>query len=71
VPRLETLPDMARSASVARVAAVAGQRLDPELYVKSDPEFLRPAEVDHLVGDATKAREQAGSRGSRSRSSSS
>ncbi len=58
MPRLETLPDMARSASVARVAAVAGQRLDPELYVKSDSEFLRPAEVDHLVGDATKAREQ-------------
>jgi GDPmannose 4,6-dehydratase len=25
-----------------------------------DPEFLRPAEVDHLVGDATKAREQLG-----------
>jgi len=34
--------------------------LDSEQYVKSDPEFLRPAEVDHLVGDATKAREQLG-----------
>jgi GDPmannose 4,6-dehydratase len=34
--------------------------LDPEEHVKSDPEFLRPAEVDHLVGDATKAREQLG-----------
>jgi GDPmannose 4,6-dehydratase len=34
--------------------------LDPEQYVKSDPEFLRPAEVDHLVGDATKAREKLG-----------
>jgi GDPmannose 4,6-dehydratase len=28
--------------------------------VKTDPEFLRPAEVDHLVGDATKARDQLG-----------
>jgi GDPmannose 4,6-dehydratase len=34
--------------------------LDAEHYVKSDPEFLRPAEVDHLVGDATKARETLG-----------
>jgi len=34
--------------------------LDAEQYVKSDPEFLRPAEVDHLVGDATKARERLG-----------
>jgi GDPmannose 4,6-dehydratase len=34
--------------------------LDPEQYVKTDPEFLRPAEVDHLVGDATKAREKLG-----------
>ena len=25
-------------------------------HVKTDPNFLRPAEVDHLVGDATKAR---------------
>jgi GDPmannose 4,6-dehydratase len=28
--------------------------------VKSDPEFLRPAEVDQLVGDASKARRQLG-----------
>jgi GDPmannose 4,6-dehydratase len=34
--------------------------LDPRQYVKTDPEFLRPAEVDHLVGDASKAREQLG-----------
>ena len=34
--------------------------LDPAQYVKTDPEFLRPAEVDHLVGDASKAREQLG-----------
>ena len=34
--------------------------LDLEQYVKADPEFLRPAEVDKLVGDATKARERLG-----------
>jgi GDPmannose 4,6-dehydratase len=34
--------------------------LDPTPHVKTDPEFLRPAEVDHLVGDATKARERLG-----------
>jgi GDPmannose 4,6-dehydratase len=34
--------------------------LDPEHYVKTDPEFMRPAEVDHLVGDASKARNELG-----------
>ncbi len=34
--------------------------LDMEKHVVVDPEFLRPAEVDHLVGDATKAREKLG-----------
>jgi GDPmannose 4,6-dehydratase len=34
--------------------------LDSRQHVKTDPEFLRPAEVDHLVGDATKAREELG-----------
>jgi GDPmannose 4,6-dehydratase len=34
--------------------------LDWERSVKTDPEFLRPAEVDQLVGDASKAREQLG-----------
>ena len=29
-------------------------------HVTTDPQFLRPAEVDHLVGDAAKAREQLG-----------
>ena len=31
-----------------------------EEAVKTDPEFLRPAEVDHLVGDASKARANLG-----------
>ena len=34
--------------------------LELEKHVVLDPEFLRPAEVDHLVGDASKAREQLG-----------
>ncbi len=34
--------------------------LDWERYVKLDPRFLRPAEVDLLIGDATKARETLG-----------
>jgi GDPmannose 4,6-dehydratase len=34
--------------------------LDADRYVVVDSKFLRPAEVDHLVGDATKAREQLG-----------
>ena len=40
--------------------AFAHVGLDPERYVKTDPEFLRPAEVDQLVGDASKARKQLG-----------
>jgi GDPmannose 4,6-dehydratase len=34
--------------------------LDVEQYVRTDPEFLRPAEVDHLVGDASKASAKLG-----------
>jgi GDPmannose 4,6-dehydratase len=33
---------------------------DWERFVRQDPRFLRPAEVDVLVGDATKARERLG-----------
>jgi hypothetical protein len=46
--------------SVSEFADIAFRHvgLDPKDYVTSDPEFLRPAEVDHLIGDATKAREQ-------------
>jgi GDPmannose 4,6-dehydratase len=40
--------------------AFAHVRLDPERYVKSDPQFLRPAEVDRLVGDASKAKRVLG-----------
>jgi GDPmannose 4,6-dehydratase len=34
--------------------------LDWQKYVKTDPRFLRPAEVDHLIGDPSKARSQLG-----------
>jgi GDPmannose 4,6-dehydratase len=38
--------------------AFAHVGLDADRHVKTDPEFMRPAEVDRLVGDATKARER-------------
>jgi GDPmannose 4,6-dehydratase len=34
--------------------------LDWRKHVRLDPAFLRPAEVDHLIGDASKARETLG-----------
>jgi GDPmannose 4,6-dehydratase len=34
--------------------------LDWERFVKLDPALLRPAEVDHLIGNASKARTQLG-----------
>jgi GDPmannose 4,6-dehydratase len=34
--------------------------LDWQKYVKQDPRFLRPAEVDHLIGDSSKARAALG-----------
>jgi GDPmannose 4,6-dehydratase len=48
--------------SVREFAEIAFARvgLHWEQYVRSDPEFLRPAEVDQLVGDASKAREKLG-----------
>ena len=34
--------------------------LDWQKYVRVDPVFLRPAEVDHLIGDASRARRVLG-----------
>ena len=34
--------------------------LDPDRHVVVDPELVRPAEVDHLVGDASRARRELG-----------
>jgi GDPmannose 4,6-dehydratase len=46
--------------SVREFVEIAFDRvgLDPEKHVVVDPRFLRPAEVDHLVGDASKARRE-------------
>jgi GDPmannose 4,6-dehydratase len=40
--------------------AFAYAGLDPAKHIRIDPRFLRPAEVEHLVGDASKAREKLG-----------
>jgi GDPmannose 4,6-dehydratase len=40
--------------------AFAHAGLDPDEYVRVDPRFLRPAEVDQLVGDSSKAKEKLG-----------
>jgi GDPmannose 4,6-dehydratase len=40
--------------------AFAHVGLDPKDYVRTDPRFLRPAEIEHLVGDYSKARERLG-----------
>ncbi len=40
--------------------AFARVDLDPQRYVEIDPSLLRPAEVDLLVGDASKARARLG-----------
>jgi GDPmannose 4,6-dehydratase len=40
--------------------AFAHVGLDPDDHVRIDERFLRPAEVEHLIGDPTKAREQLG-----------
>ena len=40
--------------------AFAHVGLDWQKYVHQDPAFLRPAEVDHLIGDASKARTKLG-----------
>lgn len=41
-------------------AAFAHVGLDPADFVRVDPRFVRPAEVDLLIADPTKAREQLG-----------
>jgi GDPmannose 4,6-dehydratase len=48
--------------SVRRLVEIAFEHvgLDPTELVRVDPRFFRPAEVEHLVGDASKARERLG-----------
>jgi GDPmannose 4,6-dehydratase len=51
-----------QSHSVRDLVEIAFGRvgLDWREFVKTDPALMRPAEVDHLIGDATKARETFG-----------
>ncbi len=53
---------MGESHSVRELCEEAFGRLglDYQDFVKLDPRYLRPAEVDHLMGDAGKARQQLG-----------
>jgi GDPmannose 4,6-dehydratase len=48
--------------SVREMAEVAFARrgLDPDEHVEIDPKYYRPSEVDHLLGDASKAKEKLG-----------
>jgi GDPmannose 4,6-dehydratase len=48
--------------SVRRLVDVAFAHagIDPSDHVRTDDRFLRPAEVEHLVGDASKARDKLG-----------
>ena len=50
------------SHSVRELVEVAFEHagLEWQRYVRLDPKFLRPAEVDHLIGDASKARAALG-----------
>ncbi len=51
-----------RTHSVRELVDLAFARvgLDPGEYVRQDPRFMRPAEVDHLIGDHSKATEKLG-----------
>jgi GDPmannose 4,6-dehydratase len=40
--------------------AFSRQGLDPDPHVEIDPKYYRPAEVDVLLGDASKARDVLG-----------
>jgi len=40
--------------------AFAHVGLDWQKYVRTDPAMIRPAEVDHLIGDASKAKQVLG-----------
>ena len=52
----------ARAHSVRELVEIAFGHagLDWQDFVKEDPAFLRPAEVDHLIGDPRKAKAKFG-----------
>ncbi len=45
---------------IGGIMTATGAGLDYREYVKQDPSLLRPAEVDVVVGDASKARDVLG-----------
>ena len=51
-----------RRTACAELVELAFERvgLDPDEHVKIDERFLRPAEVEHLIGDPAKAKEKLG-----------
>ena len=48
--------------SVRRLVEVAFEQvgLDPDDHIRVDERYMRPAEVEHLIGDPSKAREKLG-----------
>src|SRR5215216_5470940 len=50
------------SRSVRHLVEIAFEHvgLDPASHVRQDPEFMRPAEVDHLIADSSKAKSELG-----------
>jgi GDPmannose 4,6-dehydratase len=50
------------SHSVRELVEIAFRRVgrDWQAHVRTDPALLRPAEVDHLIGDASKAKATLG-----------
>jgi GDPmannose 4,6-dehydratase len=48
--------------SVRRLVEVAFEQvgLDPDEHIRVDERYMRPAEVEHLIGDPSKAREKLG-----------
>ena len=61
-PALDSAPHSERCHSVRDLVELAFGHvgLDWRKYVTLDPKLIRPAEVEHLVGDSSKARAQLG-----------
>jgi GDPmannose 4,6-dehydratase len=51
---------VAHSVKTLAETAFAHVGLDWQRYVRYDPALMRPAEVDHLIGDASKGRQRLG-----------
>ena len=58
--RLRRSPPARRTACASSSTSCSALELDWKKYVEIDPRYFRPAEVDLLLGDASKAREKLG-----------